>query len=182
MEGIAHLVSSSLARHGFTTQVDHRRLQWSPWLRCESSFSLSLVPSKPGLFMLAEEPGADQGLISGHRFSDALTITPVARLAAEGTPLTPFQISQVEDLSTSMARLLLPTVPVPKARYVRYAVLEDEDQRRSSHRALLEWMASCPESKNEVPNNLTVHTFTKEEQNLEDAENALPQARTGTSG
>jgi len=181
MEGIAHLVSSSLARHGFATQVDHRRLEWSPWLRCESSLSLSLVPCKPGLFMLAEEPGADQGFVSGHRFSDAVTIAPEVPLAAEGAPLTPFQISQVEDLSTSMARLLLPTAAAPKVRYVRYAVLEDEDQRRSSYRALQEWMASSSENS-EVPNNLKVHTFAKEQHTSEDAENALPLIRTGTSG
>jgi hypothetical protein len=66
---------------------------------------------------------------------------------------------QVEDLGTALARLLLPTVPGPKACFVRYAVLEDEDQRRSSHRALQEWMASSSESKNEVLNNLTVHSF-----------------------
>ena len=180
MEGIAHLVSSSLARHGFATQVDHRRLLWSPWLRCESSLSLSLVPSKPGLLLIAEELGADRGFVSGHRLSDAVTITPGAPLGAEGVPLTPFQISQVEDLSTALARLLLPTAT--KACHVRYAVLEDEDQRRSSHRALLDWMASSAESENKVPNNLTVHTFAKEQQNLEDTENELPQARTGTSG
>jgi hypothetical protein len=140
MEGIAHLVSASLARHGFTTQVDHRRLQWSPWLRCESSLSVLLLPSKPGLFVLAE---AD------------------APFGAQTIPLTLLQISQVEDLGTALARLLLPTAP--KACCVRYAVLEDEDQRRSSHRALLEWMASSSESKNEVLNNLTVHCFPADE-------------------
>ncbi len=160
MEGIAHLVSASLARHGFTTHVDHRRLQWSPWLRCESSLSVMLVPSKPGLFVLAEESEI--------------------RFGADATPLTLLQISQVEDLETAMARLLLPTAS--NARFVRYAVLEDEDQRRSSHRALQEWMASSPESKNETPNNLTVHTFAKEQQTSEDAEDVLQLPRTGTSG
>jgi len=158
MEGIAHLVSASLARHGFTTQVDHRRLQWSPWLRCESSFSVVLVPSKPGLLMLAQ---AD------------------APFGAQTIPLARLQISQAEDLSTSMARLLGPTAPTPNARYVRYAVLEDEDQRRSSHRALQEWMESCAENS-EVPNNLTVHTFAKDQESSEDAENSLLLARTGT--
>jgi len=161
MEGIAHLVSASLARHGFTTQVDHRRLQWSPWLRCESSFSVLLVPSKPGLLVLAEESERSLG--------------------AEDIALTLRQISQVEDLSAALARLFLPPAPAHKPCYVRYAVLEDEDQRRSSHRALQEWMAS-DESKNETPNNLTVHNFAKEQQTSEDAENALPLLRTGTSG
>jgi hypothetical protein len=144
MEGIAHLVSASLARHGFTTQVDHRRLQWSPWLRCESSFSVLLVPSKPGLLVLAEESEGSFG--------------------AETTLLTLRQVSQVEDLSTELARLFLPTSPAPKPCYVRYAVLEDEDQRRSSHRALLEGMASSSESKSELITNLTVHSFPADEE------------------
>src|SRR2546425_2118201 len=55
MEGLDRLVSESLARYGFTTSVDHRRLRWSKWFRCESSFSLLLVPSKSGLFALGEE-------------------------------------------------------------------------------------------------------------------------------
>jgi hypothetical protein len=53
MEDIALMVSASLARHGFNTRVDHRRLQWSRWCRCESSLSVVLAPSKPGVFALA---------------------------------------------------------------------------------------------------------------------------------
>ena len=35
--------------------LDYRRLHWSRWFRCESHHSLLLVPSKPGVFALAEE-------------------------------------------------------------------------------------------------------------------------------
>ena len=31
------------------------RVQWSSWSRCESSFSMLLVPHRPGIFALAEE-------------------------------------------------------------------------------------------------------------------------------
>ena len=31
MEGLARLVSESLARHGVDTSIDQRRLQWSRW-------------------------------------------------------------------------------------------------------------------------------------------------------
>src|SRR5579871_3206723 len=55
MEGLARLVSESLARHGFDRPLDYRRLQWSRWFRCESHHSLLFVPSKPGVFALAEE-------------------------------------------------------------------------------------------------------------------------------
>ena len=88
-----------------------------------------LVPSKPGLFVLAEESEI--------------------RFGAEATHLTLLQISQVEDLETAMARLLLPTAP--NARFVRYAVLEDEDERRIDHSALKEWMASSPNPRMKHP-------------------------------
>ena len=55
METLTRLVSESLARHGFDRPLDYRRLQWSRWFRCESHHSLLFVPSKPGVFALAEE-------------------------------------------------------------------------------------------------------------------------------
>jgi hypothetical protein len=55
MEGLTRLVSESLARHGFDRPLDYRRLQWSRWFRCESHHSLLFVPSKPGVFAVAEE-------------------------------------------------------------------------------------------------------------------------------
>jgi len=55
MEGLTRLVSESLARHGLDRPVDYRRLHWSRWFRCESAHSLLFVPSKPGVFALAEE-------------------------------------------------------------------------------------------------------------------------------
>ena len=55
MEGLTRLVSESLARHGFDRPLDYRRLRWSQWFRCESPHSLLFVPSKPGVFAIAEE-------------------------------------------------------------------------------------------------------------------------------
>ena len=55
METLTRLVTESLARHGFDRPIDYRRLQWSHWFRCESHHSLLIVPSKPGVFALAEE-------------------------------------------------------------------------------------------------------------------------------
>ncbi|HEV2401810.1 MAG TPA: hypothetical protein VGS27_33055 [Candidatus Sulfotelmatobacter sp.] len=55
METLTRLVSESMARHGFDRPLDYRRLQWSRWFRCESHHSLLCVPSKPGVFALAEE-------------------------------------------------------------------------------------------------------------------------------
>jgi hypothetical protein len=55
MEALTRLVTDSLARHGFDRPVDPRRLQWSHWFRCDSPHSLLVVPSKPGIFAIAEE-------------------------------------------------------------------------------------------------------------------------------
>src|SRR5215469_16762749 len=66
METLTRLVSESLARHGFDRPLDYRRLQWSRWFRCESHHSLLVVPSKPGVFALAEEI-MDLGPISSNR-------------------------------------------------------------------------------------------------------------------
>ena len=55
MEALTRIVADSLARHGLDRPVDPRRLQWSRWTRCDSPHSLLVVPSKPGIFALAEE-------------------------------------------------------------------------------------------------------------------------------
>jgi len=55
MEGLTRLVTESLARHGFDRPLDYRRLHWSRWFRCDSHHSLLSVPSKPGVFAVAEE-------------------------------------------------------------------------------------------------------------------------------
>ena len=55
MEALTRLVTDSLARHGFDRPIDPRRLQWSSWFRCDSPHSLLVVPSKPGIFAIAEE-------------------------------------------------------------------------------------------------------------------------------
>jgi len=55
MEALTRMVADSLARHGLDRPIDPRRLQWSRWFRCDSTHSLLVVPSKPGIFALAEE-------------------------------------------------------------------------------------------------------------------------------
>jgi len=55
MEALTRLVTDSLTRHGFDRPIDPRRLQWSRWFRCDSPHSLLVVPSKPGIFAIAEE-------------------------------------------------------------------------------------------------------------------------------
>jgi hypothetical protein len=135
MEDLTRLVAESMARHGLEVPIDHRRLQWSKWSRCESSFDLSLLPSKPGLFALAEEllaPG-DMPLASGKRM------------------LAIFQISEAADLGIAVVRLFAPgtplTVRLAQGRiFARYTVIEDEAQRCSAHIALQRWLTASAET------------------------------------
>ena len=83
MESLTRLVSESFARHGFDRPLDYRRLHWSRWFPCESPRSLLLVPSKPGVFALAEEI---MELRSGKtHVGAAAAAVPPARSAAEPT-------------------------------------------------------------------------------------------------
>lgn len=137
METLTRLVSESLARHGFDRPVDYRRLRWSQWLRCESHHSLLSVPSKPGVFALAEEilaPGA------GSREPEAGT----RRLLAVT------QFFEDDDMAFVLDRMLSAHNPM-RARltsgryFVRYVIIEDESQRRSICSALNQWIVNAGE-------------------------------------
>jgi hypothetical protein len=135
MEDLTRLVAESMARHGLEVPVDHRRLQWSKWERCESSFDLSLLPSKPGLFALAEELLAPSDL----------PMAPGKRMLAI------FQISETADLDIAVVRLFAPgtalTARLAQGRiFARYTVIEDETQRRSVYMALQHWLTASAET------------------------------------
>src|SRR2546428_12184881 len=135
MEGLDRLVSESLARYGFTTSVDHRRLRWSKWFRCESSFSLLLVPSKSGLFALGEEM-----IVPGE-----IPATGGKRMLAL------YQISEAEDLGMALGRLFFPGSPhlerfASGRCFARYAVIEDAQQRQAALAAFEKWLASSAEA------------------------------------
>lgn len=135
MEGLAQLVADSLARSGLNPKLDFRRLQWSKWFRCESSFSTVLVPSKPGLFALGEE-----------------MVAPGEVPATGGKRLLGvFRISEADDLGMALGRLFLPGSPelerISGGRcFARYAVVEDVAQRRAASTALANWLASAAET------------------------------------
>ncbi len=89
MEALTRLVADSLARHGFDRPVDPRRLQWSRWFRCDSTHSLLVVPSKPGIFALAEDimdlgPGNTPEAIKTHVGTDAF-VRPAIAPTVEGS-------------------------------------------------------------------------------------------------
>lgn len=143
MEGLSHLVNASLSRHGLNPPLDFRRLQWSKWFRCESSFSLLLAPGNPGVFALGEEMIAPGELAS----------------TAGRRMLGVFQISEAEDLAMAMGRLFLPGSPERERFaggrcFARYAVVEDRVQRRAVHTALQTWLSSAAESASGLPADL----------------------------
>jgi hypothetical protein len=155
MESLTHLVTESLARNGYETSLDPRRLQWSKWFRCESSFSVLLAPSKPGVFALGEEviaPG-ETDATSGKRM------------------LALFRLTEAEDLGMSLGRLFLSGTPEREKLsaghcFVRYAVIEDAAQRHAAHAVLQEWMAASSEIASGVSNEFTTHNFPSTNQEV----------------
>src|SRR5437588_12730431 len=129
MEGLTRLVEESMARHGFEPPVDHRRLQWSRWFRCETSFNLLLVPSKPGLFALGEEIITPDGMPGGKRM------------------LAVFEVAEADDLPIAISRLFAPASSlrhlIENVRvFARYTVIDDESSRHSAPEATQRWAAS----------------------------------------
>jgi hypothetical protein len=129
MEGLNRLVAESLARYGFDRPVDYRRLHWSRWFHCESPHSLLCVPSKPGVFALAEEVVAS---VQGKRM------------------LAVVQFGEDEDMAFVLDRMFALQNPM-RARlasgrcFVRFVVIEDEAHRRSIAGALNQWLVSSGE-------------------------------------
>lgn len=164
MESLTRLVTDSLARHGFDRPLDYRRLRWSRWFRCESHHSLLLVPSKPGVFALAEEiADFDPGPIvtaesigrEGHDLSRAHSeATSNAASAAGGMGraederrrmLAVTQFCEADDMAFVLDRLLARQNPMRDAlnsgRYfLRFVIIEDASQRRSVCNALNQWI------------------------------------------
>ena len=148
MEGLTRLVTESLARHGFDRPVDYRRLHWSRWFRCESHHSLLLVPSKPGVFALAEEI-MDLGCVG----TDALVRPAALSEAKASAPRRMLAVTQFfddDDMAFVLDRMLSRHNPM-RARlesgrfFVRFVVIEEHSQRRSICSALNQWIASSTE-------------------------------------
>jgi hypothetical protein len=103
-------------------------MNWSRWFRCESSFSLLLVPNQPGIFALAEE-----------------VIQPTDGQSRR--MLAVFEVQEAEDLARATSRLFAVGSPwrekLGEARcYVRYAVAPSIADRRAAANALKTWLNS----------------------------------------
>jgi hypothetical protein len=143
MESLTRLVSESLARHGFDRPLDYRRLSWSRWFRCESHHSLLIVPSKPGVFAVAEEI-IDLGAPA--RTLEAETKEPEAGKRM----LAVTQFFEDDDMAFVLDRMLSRNNPMAARLasghfFVRFVVIQDETQRRSICAALNQWIASATE-------------------------------------
>jgi hypothetical protein len=144
MESISQLVSDSLARHGMEPSLDHLRIEWSRWFRCESSFSVLLAPAKPGIFALGEEM-----VPAG---SDAVAPAPEGRPKAAGKRmLALFHISEADDLGMVLGRMFLPGNSMLKKLnsgrcFARYAVIEDAAQRSAAYSIFQRWMQDSAET------------------------------------
>ena len=111
------------------------RLQWSRWCRCESSFSLLLVPSRPGIFAVAEE-----------------ILAPAAGKRLLGLLL----FSETADLARDLSRLFTSASPIQERIaagrcFIRYALVDDPDERRSAASALKEWLVESAELASGIP-------------------------------
>jgi hypothetical protein len=161
MEGLTRLVADSLARHGFDRPVDFRRLQWSRWFRCDSQHSLLYVPSKPGVFALAEEilspenphVGTDAFVRPASEASAAARQTPAAQSQLESRHKRMLAVTQFfedDDMAFVLDRMLSRPNPM-RARlesgryFARFVVIEDQLQRRTVSSALNQWIVSAAE-------------------------------------
>jgi hypothetical protein len=112
------------------------RLQWSRWSRCESSFSLLLVPDRPGIFAVSEEV--------------------LASAAAGKRMLALLLFSETHDLARDLNRLFTPASPIYERIatgrcFVRYALVDDADERRAAASALKEWLLESAELASGIP-------------------------------
>jgi hypothetical protein len=137
LEELARIVAASLARNGCDAPVDHRRLAWSPWFRCEHGLNLLLIPSAPGIFALGEEILATGPADSSRRM------------------LAVFQITETEDLGMALARLFAPAHPLRDRLasgrcFARVTPVADPEQRNVAGAALRQWLATSAEQASGV--------------------------------
>jgi hypothetical protein len=108
---------------------------WSAWSRCESSFSLLLVPHKPGVFALAEE------VIDASSHSRRM--------------LAMFAVTESDDVARSVSQLFTTGHPLRERLgqcrcFVRYAVVHDAAERQAIAHALERWLLQASDRAAEL--------------------------------
>ncbi len=135
MEGLAQLVSESMARHGVDCSLDYRRLRWSRWFPCLGTSDLNLVPSLAGILAIAEE-----------------VIAPGETTAAGGRRmLAVLKVTASDDLAIAITRLLAPQNlnryrAASDKIFVRYTVVQDRTQRRAAENVFQRWLSASAEA------------------------------------
>jgi hypothetical protein len=152
MEGLTRLVSESLLRHGLERPVDYRRLRWSRWFRCESPHSLLQVPSKPGVFALAEEIATVTTAALGPGSpAPAGVVCEDAALAPDARRmLAVVHFFEDDDMAFVLDRMLTKEnplrAPLNSGRYfIRFVIIEDRFQRRQIYNSLSQWLTDSAE-------------------------------------
>jgi hypothetical protein len=171
MENLSRLVSDSLAQNGVRIALNHQRLEWSRWFRCESSFSVLLAPSKPGIFALGEEiiaPAIGEVELRAPSPAETSRIdvelrapSPVetsrhagadnSRVGNGKRMLALFEVVETSDLGLALGRLFLPRSPLREKlecgrSFARFTVIEDASERASAYAALRNWMDQSAET------------------------------------
>ena len=105
------------------------QVTWSSWSRCESSFSMLLVPHRPGILALAEE---------------------IIDAAGGKRMLALFHVAEARDLSLAVSALFASGSGLrdrlSEGRcFVRYAMISDPEDRRAVCQALEAWMQATAE-------------------------------------
>jgi len=173
MEDLAQLVADSLARHGYDAPLDHRRLEWSRWFRCDSSLTLLLVPTCPGIYALGEELGSagdsNPVILSDvrHQSNESRELIPLcaasnsersschspgnsSAVISSKRTLAVFEIADTDDLGAALWRLFAPGHPLRDRLasgrcFARYSRVSDPDQRQAAVSALRRWLMSSTE-------------------------------------
>ena len=107
----------------------HPPIEWSRWSHCDTSFSLLLVPSAPGVYAVAEQVTAT---------SDTAEFGCQRMLAV-------FKVGQADDLARALSRLFAADSTIRERLlhsrcYLRYAVIKDQAERTQIAGALDKWL------------------------------------------
>jgi hypothetical protein len=153
MEGLTRLVAESFARHGFDRPLDYRRLHWSRWFACESPHSLLLVPSKPGVFAVAEELASlSGGAEPRKRHPERSEGTPVGGVEpGQRRMLAVLHFGEDDDMAFVLDRMFTRQNPLRDRLasgrcFLRYVIMADAFQRRRTCHSLNQWLVSQGET------------------------------------
>ena len=118
------------------------KIQWSHWSSCESSFNLVLVPHHAGVYALAEEVMEVESQGTGEQHTTTQAAEP---LIIKRRKLAIFAVNETSNLAYATSSLFALGNPVGEHLahsrcYVRYAVIEDAEQRHEVYNALQTWL------------------------------------------